>query len=379
MKKAVVALLMLGLVIGLVAAACSSPTPTPAPTATKAPAATSPAPFSGPSPTPQPTATTAVAPTPTPKPVTALRFLAAPSGSQTFLGMALWAEFVGKKMNIPSSALPGGSIENLAILNRGEAEISYLSTYEAISALTGTGPFAGKDFKNFRFLVNLSPPMPVIGAVRADSKIQSVADLLGKKVALGTKGSMAETYPLMIMEGGFDLTEQKIIGSGGMVSRLSYDAQRDQLSDKSVDAVWHQAAGTVVSAYLKPVEEMGGVRLLGLTDADMAKIKAKYPFFEFTTVRGGLYKAHPTPVNVGATVPCVIIRADLPDDVVYKITDALLSDDTVKATRERIINWPTFGSKDEVLIGASAIPMHPATARWYKDHGITLPSSVVVK
>ncbi|MDO8491243.1 MAG: TAXI family TRAP transporter solute-binding subunit [Dehalococcoidia bacterium] len=376
MKKVVLALLMIGLVIGLVAAACASPTPTPVPTATPKAAPTQ---LSGPSPTPQPTPTTAPTATPTPKPVSAIRLLAAPSGSQTFLGMALWADFIGKKLNIPTSALPGGSVENLAILNRGEAEISYLSTYEAVSALSSSGPFAGKQLRNFRFLVNLSPPMPVIGAVRADSKIQSVADLLGKKVALGTKGSMAETYPLMIMEAGYGLTEEKIIASGGMVSRLSYDAQRDQLSDRSVDVVWHQAAGTVVSAYLKPVEEMGGVRLLGLSDEAAAKIKAKYPFFTFTQVNGGLYKNHPNAVPVGGTLPVVIIRADLPDDLVYKITDALLSEDTVKATKERIINWPTFGSKNEVLLGSSAMSMHPATARWYREHGYTLGPDIKVE
>ena len=306
-----------------------------------------------------------------------IRILAASSGSQTFLGMGLMADQLRKGLERPVGAFPGASRENLPFVNRGEAEVSYLSTIEGTNAWNGEGLFEGKEkMRNIRSWIGMVPDLPLACFTRMDSGIESIADLNGKRVGIGTKGSWAEVYALMAMEAGYGVTQATIEAAGGVVARLSYGAMRDQLADRSIDAIWLFATGDKVSPYAMAVEETVGARWVGLTDEAIAKIKSVYPFFAVPTAKGGLYKGNPDPIKVVAATAIIAVRGDMSEDLVYKMTGIQLEEKNRKAVATRIINWPLFGEPEVNFVGLDAIPMHKGAYKWYQDNGWPIPASI---
>ncbi|MFC1906654.1 TAXI family TRAP transporter solute-binding subunit [Chloroflexota bacterium] len=347
MKKGFIAMTVL-LVIGLILAACSQPAPEPAP-----------------------------APAPMPEEITQIRLLGAPVGSSTFMMRALWADYLHKKLGMPSGAFPGGERENLQILNRGDAEESYSSAWAASNAYQGLSPFS-EPLTNIRFM-NHYTTVQLTFAVRADSDLKSIDDIVGKKMAIGSKGSMAEGWPLFALEEGYGITPKTIEDAGGVVSHLSYSEMGTQLSDQTVDVITLFTKHDVVASHHKATEERFGIRLLPLSEEAMDKILAKYPFVVKGSMTGGTYKNEPNNVNtIGSATICLTHR-DMPADLVYKIMDVILSDE-VTAEADKRYPIMMMSQKDAWLRGSeSGVPLHPGALKWYQDNGIAIPSGITAK
>ena len=93
----------------------------------------------------------------------------------------------------------GASAENVNLISQGEAEIAFVQNDVTYYAWTGTETFDGQDpIKNIRGMAMLYPEVIQVIAT-AESGITNIADLKGKKVAVGAPGSGTEVNARQIL------------------------------------------------------------------------------------------------------------------------------------------------------------------------------------
>jgi len=366
MRRAVCFTLVLMMLASFAMTGCTQSAPAPAPSPAPKPAASPP---SSPAPAPSP-ATPA-------KQYTQIRYVGAPTGSDNYTLGAIFADYASKALGIPAGVLPGGSVENIKAIDRGDAEIGYCSVPDAYNGFRGLAPF-DRQYDKIRFLDRYST-VSLTFAVRMDSDIKTIPDLLkGKKVAIGTGGSAAELITLAVLEAGYGIKPEDIQKGGGVVSRISYADMGTGLADKTLDCVALFAYQSAVAKNHLAAEERFGLRLLPVDDAAMTKILAKYPFYTKGQMDGGLYKGSPTAVPCVALSFIQITSKDLPDDLVYKIMDVLWNEEVVKKVIASAPALPDYQLKWALREGYNVIPVHPGAAKWYKDKGMTLPAEAKV-
>ena len=97
-------------------------------------------------------------------------------------------------------AATAGSVENALLVDRGDARVGLVQSDVAAAAVTGDGFFTGTGpLGHLRAVASLFPE-PVHVVVRADSGIESLADLAGRKVSLGRVASGTRQTALRILE-----------------------------------------------------------------------------------------------------------------------------------------------------------------------------------
>jgi TRAP transporter TAXI family solute receptor len=316
-------------------------------------------------------------PAPTEAEITQVRYLGAPVGSDNFMIGALFANEARSELGMPCGAFPGGSAENIKLINAGDAELGYASCMDAYNGANGLSPF-DQEYKKIRFLARHSTVSLAI-AVKMDSDIQEISDLLeGKKLAVGTGGSTAELFSLYALEAGYGITPADIEAGGGVVAHLSYSEMGAGLADGTLDCVCLFTFPTKVASKLMAADEQFGVRLLPISDEAMTKISAAYPFIGRGYVNGGVYKGNAEQVTAISSNYIQITSSDLSDDLVYQIMDVLWSDTVQQKVVESCPACPDYALENTLREGSIVIPVHPGAAKWYQDQGMTLPPEAKV-
>lgn len=85
----------------------------------------------------------------------------------------------------------GASVDNIRRLVRGEVDLGLVALDTGIQAATGTGPFEGRAVPDLVAVYAYDNSVLNI-AVRADSGVKALADLNGRKLNAGIRGSGAE-------------------------------------------------------------------------------------------------------------------------------------------------------------------------------------------
>jgi uncharacterized protein len=67
----------------------------------------------------------------------------------------------------------------------------------------------------------------------------------------------------------------------------------------------------------------GGGRLVGLSEAQARRVNAKYPFLQPMTIPAGSYPGQAEPLLTVGSYSFLLARADLPEDVAYRLAKAI--------------------------------------------------------
>ena len=190
--------------------------------------------------------------------------------------------------------------------------------------------------------------------VPGDSDIKSIADLKGKKVAVGASGSGAEANARQIL-GAYGLTYDDID-----VQYLSFGEAADALKDGNVDV------GVVVAGFpTAAIQDLAANKSAALVNIDAEhadKLMKQYPYFTKITVPKGTYPGQEADVSTVA-VKCVIVTTDkLSDDLGEQIVKAIYEHlDRMKAAHA----VGKYITKDTALEGMS-IKMNAGAEKYLK-------------
>ena len=256
-----------------------------------------------------------------------------------------------------SAVTSGASVANAQALAAGDAQLVFIQNDIAYYAYNGLYMFEGSKIDKIRGIATLYPETIQI-VVRADSGIKTLSDLEGKKVVIGAQGS------------GTAVNAEQILKAAGLWDKVTpvyadFKQGAQQLKLGQVDAVF-LTAGTPTSAV---------VELAATTPVDLVEIpddvlntlhQQGYKFYVRVVVPKDTYNGMTEDVETVAVKAMLACSADLPDEVVYKITKVLFEHlDELKQAHKKA----EMISLDKALDGMS-IPLHPGAEQYFKEKGV---------
>jgi TRAP transporter TAXI family solute receptor len=262
------------------------------------------------------------------------------------------------------NAETAGSVENARLIGRKEADYALIQSNVAALAAAGEGPFAqGGAVTSLRALGSLFPE-PVHLVVPAASAIRTVADLRGKRVAIGPadSGTRADALAVLAAHGLSvkDLREARDEGLEAAASRL----RAGQL-----DAFF-----ATVGAPTRAIQRLATrfpIRLVSLDPAAIERLVTEHAGLVRLLVPANTYPGQREDVTTAAAAALLVTHADVPESeagVVLKL---------VFENPEYLASGSAQGAKISKRNGLRGItiPMHPAASRYFGGPAPTPPGT----
>ncbi len=260
---------------------------------------------------------------------------------------------------IASAVSSRGSVDNINAIQSGLRQSGFAQSDVAYWAYTGTGTMDGKaPMKDLRVIAALFEEHIHIIAL-ADSGINSVKDLKGKRVSLDEPGSGTYVDANLILN-AYGLSQKDIT-----VETLKGGAASDALRNGKIDAFFI-VAGYPTGGVIE-LSANADIKLVPIDGPEVATMTEKYGFFSQSDIPDGTYEkiSGIKTVAVGAQW---LTSAKEDTDLVYKITKALWNE----KSRVLLDVGHSKGKKitAETALNGLGVPLHPGAQRFYKEAGL---------
>ncbi|WP_429129439.1 TAXI family TRAP transporter solute-binding subunit [Aeromonas veronii] len=211
-----------------------------------------------------------------------------------------------------------GSMANLKALDKGDVQLALVQSDVLHHALHGTGPFSGQGSNNeLRSLFRLYQESLTLLAA-SNSGITTLADIEGKRVYPGNKGT------------GEQITSQALMAAMGWqpgqfaAYQLKSDSEPlEGLCDGSLDAAFVVAGHP--SLAVGDLISRCKVRLIPIEGEQIDTLLKQPPYYQRSRIAANLYPGQTTAINnIGMSAELVAL-ASLPDPIVRTVRDTLLA------------------------------------------------------
>ena len=195
-------------------------------------------------------------------------------------------------------------------------------------------------------------PLPQYVVVRPNAGIKSIADLRGRRVALGSATSSSAKLGQLVLD------------AFGVRATVSHVTSRDEaamaLRDGSIDAAFFP--GYVYPDRLTYAAIRAGAYFIPIAGPPIERLRREHPFVRLATIPRGIYPGQDRIIPTVGLDMVVLCRRDLDASLVHDLTarlfDAFPRLTSVEATL-RYLN------PDEAP--ATPIPLHPGAARYFRE------------
>lgn len=245
-------------------------------------------------------------------------------------------EVSGLKVSVQST---GATMANIHMLQDGSADLAIGQSDIIYYAANGLEMYQDENIAHLKGIASLYPEACQFVTLES-SGIKSIADLRGKRVAVGSLGSGTEVNVRQILS-AYGLTYDDI-----SVQYLSFATAAKALRDRDIDASV-QTAGYPTAA----VQEMAThdkIRILPIGDKEADAIIAQYPFFTKITIPAGTYPGLDEDIPTLSIMALLVASEKIDDSLGEKIAEAIFSHpDKLKSAH----GISQFISKDSALKG----------------------------
>ncbi|MDO5116683.1 MAG: TAXI family TRAP transporter solute-binding subunit [Synergistaceae bacterium] len=249
----------------------------------------------------------------------------------------------------------GGTAQNLALLDKGEAEVIFADGLYFF-AYEGKGAFEGKAMKGLRGLVPLYAE-PIHFLVAKGSGIKSLKDLKGKRVSVGAVGSGTEvTVRTLLKVNGIDPDKDIKIENLGLSDTAA------AFADKNIDA--GLTVGALGIAGVVEIATLGTAELIDFEPGAIENLCKELPYYLPFDIPADSYKDQTKPVKTMASWNVLVTNDKINDDIAYQMTKALYE------KKQDILNVSTrLASMSPENLKYIQIPLHPGSLKYYKEIG----------
>lgn len=253
-----------------------------------------------------------------------------------------------------SAQSTGASVANLNMLKEGEVQFAIVQNDITYYAVNGTDMF-DKKVDNINAIASLYPETCQFVTLEK-SDIRSIADLKGKKVAVGAAGSGVEANVRQILK-AYGLTYEDIDEQF-----LSFAEGAAALKDGAVDVAC-LTAGYPTSS-VQDVASQHKIRLIPLTNDKIDQLIAEYPFYTKTTIPAGTYQGFNEDIQTVSVMAILVANNKVSDDQAYNITKAIFTNlDKIQAAHSAAKNI----KKETATSGLDFMPMNKGAEKFYKE------------
>ena len=259
-----------------------------------------------------------------------------------------------------TAEVTGASVENMGLIMRGDADLALALADTVYQAYTGTGDFEGRQIENTRALASVYPNAVQLVTL-AESDIESIADLAGKRVSVGAPGSGTELNARALLEANGvsydDFTPQ----------RLNFNETADAIRDGDIDAgFW--SVGPPTSSILN-LAATRDIRLIGLSDEEVANAQEEEAVFAPYELAAGMYDGMDEAVQTIGIPNVLVVNADMDEELAYQLTQLLFEN-----TDELIAVHPAANDTTvEFTMDSTPVPLHPGALRYFEEVGAEIP------
>lgn len=260
-----------------------------------------------------------------------------------------------------SNMASAGSLENLRRVNSGDADFGIVYSGDTYLGRNGKLTQDTNKYANVQALAYLYGA-PAHLLVLDGGGINTIADLAGKRVAVGGAGSGAATAAQRYFTslGVWDKMQPEFIG---------YSEAASAMGDKLVDAMW-VFAGFPNSSVIQAAAS-NKIKMLSLVEAgEAAGFFDDYPFYTHVTIPAGTYSGVDYDVASFQDSALWVAGQHVSADVVYKALADIFSQEGL-AYMVKVKSTAKAMSVEGALNGI-VTPVHSGAAKFWKENGLTL-------
>ena len=215
-----------------------------------------------------------------------------------------------------SAQSTGASVANINMLSDGEIDLATVQNDIAYYAAHGTEMFQDKKVDGLQGIASLYPETCQFVTLKS-SGIKSLAELKGKRVAVGAAGSGVEANVRQILA-AYGVTYDDIDAQ-----YLSFAEGASALKDGNVDVAVLTAGYPTAS--VQDIAAQNPVRLLPVEGKAADALIAQYPFYTKTVIPAGTYAGFDEEVPSVAVMAMLVAGPTVNDDLGYCIAKAIFS------------------------------------------------------
>jgi TRAP transporter TAXI family solute receptor len=279
---------------------------------------------------------------------------ATPGGGFPAFGAAFVAALAGVDAGLAVTPRnTAGSTENVRLLAEGAVDLGLVQGETAYAALA-----AGQGVTVLTAMCSA----PSLFALSASSTAESFEMLRGRRIAWGARGS------------GFVILARQAMGGIGLDIERDFDAvflERAgdgpaMVREERVAALWGGGIGW--PGFRTLAEGPGGVRFLGPSPAERARILAAAPMLRAMALPAGSYAGQTAPIETIGTWSMVLARPGLAEAVGYRLAAAL---DRARPELARLLPAAAETTPANTLVAAPGpAAIHPGVRRYLGERGL---------
>ena len=275
-------------------------------------------------------------------------------GTYYAFGTVLAQQVSDKTSTTVTAVVSKGSQANVEDIHAGAAQLGFVQSDVMSYAYNGEKLFTEK-VTDFSVVAALY--MEQVQIVTLNPDIKTVADLKGKTVSIGAKGSGVYFNALDLL-GAYGLTENDI-----KAEYLDFGDSADSLKDGKIDAAF-----VVAGAPTPAIQDLGTgkqVYLVSLDKEHVDSLIASSPYYKEYTISKDVYNT-PEDVTTVAVAAVVIARNDVSEAAIYNFVSAIFNNiDEIGHAKKAELSLAFASSITDV-------PYHPGAAKYFAEKDITV-------
>lgn len=250
-----------------------------------------------------------------------------------------------------------GSTENVPLLEAGQLDIALVQGEVAHEAFNGIG----RPPANLKIVAAMYST-PGMFVVRADSPYRRLEDLRATPVVFGARGSGLVILAKYVLD-GLGLDQERDFQA------VYLDRAGDgpaMVLDGRAAALW--GGGQSWPGFGAVAKGPAGARFIAPDANGIAKILAKHAFLKPMTVPAGAYPGLAAPLASVGSWSFILARPELPDDVTYRLAQALHRG--AAALARRLPQAQETTAVNTLASAPRADLIHPGVLRYLREVGI---------
>ncbi len=269
------------------------------------------------------------------------------------------AQYIAANSDVDMTAVAGnGSADNIDKLDMQVAQLGFVQNDVAYYAYNGIRIYDGDPVTSFSAVAALYTE--TVQLITCNPDINSVADLKGKNVSIGSQGS-GVYFNAMDFLAAYDLSVDDITPT-----YQSFGDSAEALKDGKIDAAF-----VVAGAPTPAVTDLATSKdtyLISLDDEHVAKLQEISGAYTKSIIPAGTYaKQNEDIVTVGVKAT-IIANGQVSDEEAYAIVK------TIFEGKENIAH-DKAKELDMEYASVCGIPYHPGAAKYFAEQGITVDTA----
>jgi TRAP transporter TAXI family solute receptor len=255
---------------------------------------------------------------------------------------------------IVSARSSDGAIANVLTVNQGSATSGLAQAPVVAEAVAGRGVFRKQGRQtHIRVMAELFSECLLLVARPG---IDSLADLRGKRVSLGSEGS------------GGDVIAAEALSAVGVrtaqIRRDGVELSAGRLRQGQIDAFFYLSSEPL--PVVADLLARGAAHVVSLDDKTQARVLSRIPGLSSCYITPGLYRGT-GPINAVAARTFWITNESAPAGTVYGLVRALYN----PANRDLLAQGPRPAEEIQLhpIMGLGVVTLHPGAARFYRETG----------